>query len=163
NPDVPLDTNHLEREIRPVALGRKKLAVLLDGSGRASGRDHLQFASVVSSPRRRSLCLSGRCPATRRYPSGPGRASPHPPSVEAALRCQPPAFGSGSPASITSIAHRLHKETVQHEIAAWERQRNDVKATVQWRFTMDKARTKLQRLYPSQPICEVLAIHTMAA
>jgi len=23
NPDVPLDTNHLEREIRPVALGRK--------------------------------------------------------------------------------------------------------------------------------------------
>src|SRR5262249_10031633 len=46
NPDVPLDTNHLEREIRPVALGRKKLAVLLDGSGRASGRYHLEFSSV---------------------------------------------------------------------------------------------------------------------
>jgi DDE superfamily endonuclease len=44
------------------------------------------------------------------------------------------------------------KETVQHEVAAWERQRNDAKATVQWRFTTDKARTKLQRLYPSQPV-----------
>ena len=43
------------------------------------------------------------------------------------------------------------KATVQHEIAAWERQRNDAKATVQLRFTTDKARTKLQRLYPSQP------------
>jgi len=44
------------------------------------------------------------------------------------------------------------KETVQHEVAAWERQRNDAKATVQWRFTTDKARTKLQCLYPSQPV-----------
>lgn len=44
------------------------------------------------------------------------------------------------------------KETVQHEVAAWERQRNEAKATVQWRFTTDKARTKLQRLYPSQPV-----------
>jgi hypothetical protein len=42
------------------------------------------------------------------------------------------------------------KETVQHEIAAWECQRNAAKATVHWRFTTDKARTKLQRLYPSQ-------------
>jgi hypothetical protein len=44
------------------------------------------------------------------------------------------------------------KATIQHEIAAWERQRNEAKATVQWRFTTDKARTKLQRLYPSQPV-----------
>lgn len=44
------------------------------------------------------------------------------------------------------------KATVQREIAAWERQRNDAKATVQWRFTTDKARTKLLRLYPSQPL-----------
>jgi len=42
------------------------------------------------------------------------------------------------------------KAMVQHEIAAWERQRNTARATVQWRFTTDKARTKLQRLYPSQ-------------
>jgi DDE superfamily endonuclease len=44
------------------------------------------------------------------------------------------------------------KATVQQEIASWERQRNDAKATVQWRFTTDKARTKLKRLYPSQSL-----------
>lgn len=42
------------------------------------------------------------------------------------------------------------KATAQQEIVAWERQRNDAQATVQWRFTTEKARTKLQRLYPSQ-------------
>jgi DDE superfamily endonuclease len=48
------------------------------------------------------------------------------------------------------LSRRLpDKETVQHEVTAWERQRNDAKATVQWRFTTDKARTKCQRLYPS--------------
>ena len=44
------------------------------------------------------------------------------------------------------------KALVQQEIAAWERQRNATKATVQWRFTMEKARTKLRRLYPSQSV-----------
>jgi DDE superfamily endonuclease len=44
------------------------------------------------------------------------------------------------------------KEIVQCEVAAWERQRNVAKATVQWRFTTDKARAKLQRLYPSQSL-----------
>ena len=42
--------------------------------------------------------------------------------------------------------------TVQWEIATWERHRNEAKATVAWRFTTDKARTKLQRLYPSQSV-----------
>jgi hypothetical protein len=46
----------------------------------------------------------------------------------------------------------LDKATVQQEIAFWERQRNETKTTVQWRFTTEKARTKLQRLYPSQPV-----------
>jgi len=41
------------------------------------------------------------------------------------------------------------KAIVRHHIATWERQRNQAKATVQWRFTTEKARTKLQRLYPS--------------
>ena len=39
--------------------------------------------------------------------------------------------------------------TVQREIADWDRHRDDAKATAHWRFTTDKARTKLQRLYPS--------------
>jgi hypothetical protein len=42
--------------------------------------------------------------------------------------------------------------TVQQEIADWEHHRNDARATVHWRFTTDKARTKLQRLYPSQSV-----------
>jgi hypothetical protein len=34
-------------------------------------------------------------------------------------------------------------------IAAWETSRNVTKATVDWQFTMEKARAKLARLYPS--------------
>jgi hypothetical protein len=30
---------------------------------------------------------------------------------------------------------------------AWEKERNEKKATVQWRFSVANARTKLQRLY----------------
>jgi hypothetical protein len=44
------------------------------------------------------------------------------------------------------------KTTVQHEIAAWERRRKEAKTTVPWRFTAEKARSKLQRLYPLQPV-----------
>ena len=39
--------------------------------------------------------------------------------------------------------------TVQRVVAAWEQCRNRVQATVHWRFTTDKARAKLERLYPS--------------
>ena len=44
----------------------------------------------------------------------------------------------------TSLVHR--------EIADWEHHRNEAKATVHGRFTTDNARTKLQRLYPSQSV-----------
>jgi hypothetical protein len=40
-------------------------------------------------------------------------------------------------------------QTVQSEIAAWEQQRNDVHATINWRFTVEDARVKLDRLYQS--------------
>jgi hypothetical protein len=39
--------------------------------------------------------------------------------------------------------------TVRRKSAAWERRRNSAKATVNWRFTTTKARTKLKRLYSS--------------
>jgi hypothetical protein len=38
--------------------------------------------------------------------------------------------------------------TVQRTIAAWERDRNAAKASVNWQFTTTKARRKLKRLYP---------------
>jgi hypothetical protein len=36
------------------------------------------------------------------------------------------------------------------EVAAWERDRNAAKATVDWRFTLGGARDKLPRLYPAE-------------
>jgi len=39
--------------------------------------------------------------------------------------------------------------TLQHEVAAWQAQRNTQKATVDWQFTSDHARIKLVRLYTS--------------
>jgi len=41
-------------------------------------------------------------------------------------------------------------EILTSEIAAWERERNGKKATVNWRFTATDARIKLKRLYPSK-------------
>jgi hypothetical protein len=41
--------------------------------------------------------------------------------------------------------------TLTQEVAAWERDRNAAKATVDWRFTVGGARDKLQRLYPAEP------------
>jgi DDE superfamily endonuclease len=39
--------------------------------------------------------------------------------------------------------------TMQHEVAAWQQQRDAIKATINWQFTTDLARVKLKRLYPS--------------
>jgi DDE superfamily endonuclease len=39
--------------------------------------------------------------------------------------------------------------TVQREVAAWERRRNDAKATIDWRFSATDARTTMERVYPS--------------
>jgi len=36
-------------------------------------------------------------------------------------------------------------------VAAWESERNERGATVDWRFTATDAREKLARLYPAQP------------
>jgi hypothetical protein len=45
------------------------------------------------------------------------------------------------------------QEMVCRTTEAWEIQRNTRQATVNWRFTMAKARRKLKRLYPSQSLC----------
>ncbi len=39
-------------------------------------------------------------------------------------------------------------ETMKQEVDAWQQQRHQQRATVQWRFTTDHARTTLERLYP---------------
>jgi hypothetical protein len=39
--------------------------------------------------------------------------------------------------------------TLKAEVAAWERQRNDSKETIDWGFSITDAREKLKRLYSS--------------
>ena len=41
------------------------------------------------------------------------------------------------------------QETLKREIQAWQDRRNQQRATVNWRFTAQDARIKLNRLYPS--------------
>jgi hypothetical protein len=40
------------------------------------------------------------------------------------------------------------REVLAKEVAAWEAERNAAKATIDWRFTIPRARDKLKRLYP---------------
>jgi hypothetical protein len=41
-----------------------------------------------------------------------------------------------------------HRERLEREIAAWERERNGAGARVEWMFTTEKARAKMGRAYP---------------
>jgi hypothetical protein len=41
------------------------------------------------------------------------------------------------------------RETLSTEVTAWQTARNEQRATIHWQFTVDDARVKLQRLYPS--------------
>ena len=50
------------------------------------------------------------------------------------------------------LERRIQDEaTLVHEIAAWEKERNEKQATIDWRFSVTDARDKLKRLYPSHP------------
>lgn len=40
-------------------------------------------------------------------------------------------------------------KTMQHEIDAWQQDRNNKAVTIDWQFTTEKARVKLKRLYPT--------------
>lgn len=49
-----------------------------------------------------------------------------------------------------SLAERMACiQAVQEQVEAWQRQRNQTQATINWRFTAEDARIKLKRLYPS--------------
>lgn len=41
------------------------------------------------------------------------------------------------------------RDTLVTEVAAWEAARNEQRASIRWQFTVDDARRKLHRLYPS--------------
>jgi hypothetical protein len=40
-------------------------------------------------------------------------------------------------------------ETIKQEVNAWQEDRNNKEATINWQFTNDKARIKLKKLYPT--------------
>jgi hypothetical protein len=41
------------------------------------------------------------------------------------------------------------RETLEHEVGAWEQERNDAGTVIRWMFQLTDARTKLKHLYPS--------------
>jgi hypothetical protein len=41
-----------------------------------------------------------------------------------------------------------NKQTLAAEVAAWEKDRNQLKVQIDWQFTTEDARIKLKRLYP---------------
>ena len=41
------------------------------------------------------------------------------------------------------------EQSLKQEVAAWGERRNGQKATINWRFSLDDASTKLMQLYPS--------------
>ena len=41
------------------------------------------------------------------------------------------------------------RATLATEVAAWAAARNERRATIRWQFTVEDARSKLHRLYPS--------------
>jgi hypothetical protein len=41
-----------------------------------------------------------------------------------------------------------NKQTLASEVAAWEKDRNNMKVQINWHFKPDNARIKLKRLYP---------------
>ena len=43
------------------------------------------------------------------------------------------------------------KETLFREVKVWEKNRNESKSTIEWRFTTEDARIKLKKLYPTLP------------
>jgi hypothetical protein len=51
--------------------------------------------------------------------------------------------------------------TLEHEVAAWATARNTAGVRVDWRFSLDDARTLLTKIYPV-PVCdtEVLTLHS---
>ena len=104
-PAVSVDTNHLERGLRPIPTGAAQLAVRVDGAGRPAHRRHPEPARHLQTAGRRRLRLPGRCPPARRpAPREAGRGTDAA-GMENAVRGPAPAFRSrphqGSATSIS--------------------------------------------------------------
>ena len=57
--------------------------------------------------------------------------------------------GAGDGACVASLAQARFSRRMQHEIAAWEADRNDQRPKINWSFRHQDARLKLESLYPN--------------
>lgn len=86
DPDVPMDTNHLERALRVIPLGRKNWMFCWTRAGRQARRYRAEPDRHLPIAWGRSLRLSRRRPAARRLPPRQPRRRTHATTLEAALR-----------------------------------------------------------------------------
>ena len=96
--DVPMDTNHLERGLRPIPMGRRNWLFAWTKLGRRARRGGPGPAPDLLAAGCGPVHLSGRCPSTRRRASREPRDGTHAAGVEddvrvrsAALRPRPSA------------------------------------------------------------------------
>ena len=110
-PDVPIDTNHLERALRAIPMGAQERAVLLDRTGRETGGDPAESDRHLPAARDRSLHVPGRRAAAGGPTSGPPGRGTHAPAVEATLRAESTALPAAYPATVgvgrTARSYRL--------------------------------------------------------
>jgi transposase len=86
DPEVPIDTNHLERALRVIPMGRKSWLFCWTELGARHVGHRAEPDRHLPPARRRSLHLPRRRPAARRRAPGHARRRTHPTPVEAALR-----------------------------------------------------------------------------
>jgi len=84
DPDVPMDTNHIERALRVIPMGRKNWNFCWTEMG----------AHHIGTARHRSVHVSSRCIAEGKPTSRFARSRTHPKTVETTLRRQPTAIRS---------------------------------------------------------------------
>jgi hypothetical protein len=93
DPDVPMDTNHLERALRVIPMGRKNWVIFLDRTRCQACWNRTEPNYHLPPARYRSLYLPNRCSsACRPAPSGASRRV-DPASLETALLNKPAALG----------------------------------------------------------------------
>jgi hypothetical protein len=56
--------------------------------------------------------------------------------------------GEGGEAIVRPDCRMESKELVVDEVSTWEKDRNETEAKIRWRFTIENARIKLEKLYP---------------
>ena len=108
DPDVAIDTNHIERALRPIPLGKRNWLFASSEVGAQRGRHHPDPAGDVPAARGRCLHLPGRCASAHQRASGQPRHRTHPAMwkslfADDPLRLRPQSAPSRSAATLTAV------------------------------------------------------------